>query len=161
VTGYTFSPDFPTTNPLQPTLTGVANAFVAKLNPDGSDFVYSTYLGGSTDIFGGRSQDRGQAIAVDSVQFAYVTGFTQSTHFPTVNALQPDLVGRQDAFVAKLSPGGDELVFSTYLGGHTERDNQEGLDIKVGPVAPNFIYVAGVTDALDFPTVRAVQPNFG
>jgi len=162
ITGWTASPDFPTTNPLQPTLAGFVNAFVAKLNPDGSELVYSTYLGGSTDVFGGPGFDRGHGIAVDFAQFAYVTGDTRSTDFPTVNALQPQIIGNTfDAFVAKLNPNGDALVFSTYLGGHDSSDFQEGVSIAVNAIAPNFIYVAGTTGAPDFPTLNAVQPLFG
>jgi hypothetical protein len=108
VTGTTYSSDFPTVNPLQPSLLGTYDAFVAKLNPAGSAFVYSTYLGG---------ESCGSGIAVDSGGNAYVTGSTLYVDFPTVNALQPTMLGAEcDAFVAKLSPDGSELVYSTYLG---------------------------------------------
>ena len=101
------------TSPL-PTLcrlsTAASDAFVAKLNPTGSALVYSTYLGGSVDDFG-------YGIAVDSAGDAYVTGFTESTNFPTANPLQATFGGGNDAFVAKLNPAGSALVYSTYLGG--------------------------------------------
>ena len=87
VTGDTTSTNFPTANPLQPTLWRQRrDAFVAKLNPAGSALVYSTYLGGS-------GEDDGYGIAVDSAGNAYVTGYTQSTNFPTANALQSTLGG--------------------------------------------------------------------
>src|ERR1019366_175511 len=75
------------------------DAFVAKLSPTGSALVYSTYLGGS-------GNDQGTGIAVDSFGNAYVTGFTASRNFPTMNPLQPaqgdgGLFG--DAFVAKIA----------------------------------------------------------
>src|ERR1039457_599709 len=82
VTGLTQSTDFPTMNPLQRVNGGGYDAFVAKINPTGSDLVYSTYLGGN-------SFDRGYSIALDSAGNAYVTGETDSTDFPTVNPLQP------------------------------------------------------------------------
>jgi hypothetical protein len=74
VTGGTSSTDFPTMNPLQPTLAGSGDAFVSEFNSTGSALVYSTYLGGS----GGSS---GSGIAVDSSSSAYVTG-SAGTAFP-------------------------------------------------------------------------------
>ena len=54
VMGSTDSPDFVTVNPLQSKLLGIVDAFLAKLNPDGSEFLFSTFLGGShLDIGGG------------------------------------------------------------------------------------------------------------
>ena len=96
VTGRTFSPDFPTANPLQPTFSGDRDAFVAKLDPAGSSLIYSTYLGGSDD-------DRGFGIAVDPAGNAYVTGRTGSTNFPTANPLQPMFGGVLDAFVTRIA----------------------------------------------------------
>src|SRR5688572_14539311 len=70
--------------------------------------VYSTYLGGS-------GQDSGSDIAVDSAGNAYVAGFTRSTDFPTVNALQAVPGGDLDVFVTKLNPSGTAAIYSTYL----------------------------------------------
>src|SRR5208282_6129933 len=89
---------------------GSVNAFVAKLNSAGSGLVYSTYLGGS-------SSDDGYAIAVDTSGNAYVTGYTESSNFPTANPLQATIGGYQNAFVAKINAPGSALVYSTYLGG--------------------------------------------
>ena len=87
------------------------DAFVTKLNAAGSALVYSTYLGGSGD-------DDGNGIAVDSSGNAYVTGYTDSTNFPTANAFQAAFGGGSgDAFVTKLNAAGSALVYSTYLGG--------------------------------------------
>ena len=73
--------------------------------------VYSTYLGGSGD-------DDGDGIAVDTSGNAYITGFTNSTNFPTTaGAFQTTSVAYSDAFVTKLNPTGTGLVYSTYLGG--------------------------------------------
>src|SRR5216684_529995 len=52
VTGETSSINFPTANPIQPTLAGSSDAFVTKVNPTGSGLVYSTYLGGSAQDLG-------------------------------------------------------------------------------------------------------------
>jgi Beta-propeller repeat len=72
--------DFPTINAVQPALRGVQDTFVAKLDRNGSQLLYSTYLGGS----GG---DEGTGIAADNRGNAYVTGITNSRDFPTVNPL--------------------------------------------------------------------------
>jgi hypothetical protein len=78
--------------------------------------VYSTYLGGSEFDFG-------NGIAVDDRGNAYVTGFTESTDFPTVNAVQPASGGSDDAFVTKLNRNGSQLLYSTYLGGIEHEGN--------------------------------------
>jgi hypothetical protein len=115
--------------------------FVAKLSPSGSSLVYSTYLGGGGD-------DVGHGIAVDGSGSAYVTGETHSTDFPTVNAYQTAQQGNLDAFVAKLSPDGAGLVYSTYLGGS---DDDFGYSIAVD--AATNAYVTGTTISANFPTL--------
>lgn len=171
VTGITRSADFPTKDPLQPT-NGSApcidtakdlqeavdevfarcsnDAFVTKLNPAGSELVYSTYLGGE-------NPDAGYRIAVDALGNAYVSGATFSPNFPTANPVQPVYGGGlSDAFVTKVNPQGSALVYSTYLGGGREED---GYGLAIDPVGN--AYVAGVTNSTDFPTVNPVQPDNG
>jgi hypothetical protein len=154
VTGSTTSADFPTVNPLQPELGGPlsSDAFVAKLAPDGSSLVYSTYLGGSR-------LDIGVGIAVDAEGSAYLTGQTFSLDFPTANALQPIChcgLFTSDAFVTKLSPDGSALVYSTFLGG-SGLDGGSGIAVA----ADGSAYVTGGTFSRDFPTGNALQPDFG
>lgn len=97
VTGATQSTDFPTANPLQTANGGIFDAFVSKLNANGSDLVYSTYLGGSND-------DRGGGITIDVSGNVYVSGKTSSPNFPTTpGAFDTTFNGVQDAFVAKIS----------------------------------------------------------
>jgi hypothetical protein len=150
VTGYTFSTDFPTTpGAFQTTCCG---AFVAKLNSAGSALVYSTYLGGS-----GYDGDSGNGIAADSAGNAYVNGYTSSTDFPTVNALQPTYGGNGDAFVTKINPEGSALVYSTYLGG-SNYDQGDGIAVDSAGNA----YVTGSTSSTDFPvTPGAFQMTYG
>jgi hypothetical protein len=96
VTGNTNSTNFPTVNPLQAAHAGgIYDAFVAKVNAAGSALLYSTY-------FGGTGADEGLGVAVDVSGSAYVTGYTQSTNFPTANALQAASGGSSDAFIAKI-----------------------------------------------------------
>ena len=145
LTGFTLSPDFPTTaGAFQRTLPSAGgNAFVTKLNPAGSTQVYSTYLGG------GSNQDEGFGIAVDSAGSAYVTGFTSSTDFPTTaGAFQRTLAdGATNAFVTKLDPAGSMPVYSTYLGGSNQ---DEGFGIALDSLGA--AYVTGFTASPDFPT---------
>jgi hypothetical protein len=146
VTGQTYSTNFPTKNPLQPNYGGNGDVFAAKINPEGSALVYSTYLGGSGDEWG-------NGIAVDSAGNAYVAGNTNSTNFPTVNPLQPNYGGgNDDAFVAKINPTGSALVYSTYLGGSGD-DGGFGIAVDSAGNA----YVTGYTMSTNFPTESPFQ----
>jgi hypothetical protein len=145
VTGPTNSVDFPTTaGAVQPSLVGSHghyDVFVAKLEPDGSAVVYSTYLGGF-------APDEGWGIAVDGAGNAYVTGLTSSPDFPvTPGAFQTAFgSGLSRVFVAKLDPTGSVLAYSTFIGGSL-RD--EGRAIAVDNAGR--AYVTGNTDSSDFP----------
>jgi hypothetical protein len=153
VTGFTDSPDFPTTNALFSTIGGVQNkrnkafpgdAFVAELDSGGSNLVYSTYLGGS-------QLESGNGIAIDSADNAYVTGLTGSSDFPvTANVVQNHLAGTNNVFVAEVGAGGSPLIFSTYLGG-TNSDSGESIALD----AANNIYVTGFTSSTNFPITNA------
>jgi len=146
VTGYTDSADFPTfppldgTGPYQIANAGGTDAFVTMIDTTqtgSASLIYSTYLGGSGD-------DYGYGIAVDaSSGNAYVTGYTRSPNFPALNSLPAPnnaLQGNEDAFVTKLGPAGDTLLYSTYLGG-------SGDDIGYGIAvdASGNAYVTGST----------------
>ena len=149
VTGHTESGNFPTKGAYQGVLAGQYDAFVTKLAQDGKTLVYSTYLGGSDD-------DEAYKIAVDAGGNAYVTGYTESGNFPTKNPFQGGLSGVADIFVTKLSPAGNVLVYSTYLGGE---DIDWGYAIALD--TDNYAYVTGFTQSLVFPTQNPYQPAFG
>lgn len=151
VTGMTWSVDFPTVNAIQPDFrsnpTYLTEAFVAKLSSTGSELVYSTYLGG-------HGEDRGSAIAVDGQGSAYVTGGTSSFDFPTVSPLQSAPGGVLDAFVAKLTPDGSALAYSTFVGGQSyDIANDIALSDE------GFASITGETSSVDFPIVNASQPT--
>ena len=117
----------------QPTYGGwYSDAFVARLDENGA-MVYGSFLGGEYD-------DYGQGIAVDDAGFAYVTGFTYSTQFPTVNPYQANKAGSYDVILTKVSPDGSSLAYSTYFGG-TERDH--AYDIALD--ANNKPHITGYT----------------
>jgi Beta-propeller repeat/Putative metal-binding motif len=163
VTGYTSSSDFPLAHPLQSTLNNpydTPDAFVAKLGADGRTLEYSTYLGG-------QAEDRGTSIAVDSAGRALVTGFTRSPDFPVASPMRtaPNPV-TQEAFVAKLDSTGTAFVYSTYLGGSgviagpsTSGGQTVGQTIAVD--GAGNAYVAGATNAFDFPIRNPVRPFRG
>ena len=147
--GFTASYDFPTANPAQNFNAGGNDVFVAKLNPSGNGLVYCTYLGGKGD-------DRAFGIAVDASGSAYVTGSTASSNFPVRNALQARLAGGKNAFVLKLNPAGNSLVFSTYLGGNaSDAANGIALDGNLN------VYVVGDTTSLTFPASGMQRGNRG
>lgn len=146
VAGYTSALDFPVKNALQPTLRGTTNAFIAKFSNNGRKLVYSTYLGGS-------NVDFSSGIALDAQGNVYLSGYTSSTDFPVVNAFQSVLRGKQNAFVTKLNKAGNNIVYSTYLGG-SAMDAANGIAVD----SAGAVFVTGSTSSVDFPVRNAVQP---
>jgi hypothetical protein len=157
LTGFAGSPDFPMVNPFQSTYYD-GEAFVTKMNPQGTALIYSTYLGGNNPP--GPGEDNGQGITVDAAGYAYVTGYTQSPNFPTTeNAYQRFFRGYFDAFVTKLTPAGNALAYSTFVGGtlNPPFGDDEAFDIAIDGAGQ--AHITGKTNSPDFPVVRAVQPQ--
>ena len=149
IVGTTFSTDFPTVNPFQGAKGAQQDAFVAKINPTGTAWVYSTYLGGN-------NVDEGNAIAVDSAGSAYVTGYTASTNFPLESPFRSSNAASVDAFVTKINPAGSALVYSTYLGGS---GTDYGTAIAVD--SSGSAYVTGIVTSGDFPVVNPIDSTLG
>jgi hypothetical protein len=155
--GNTYSADFPVPGAFQTTYAGEGDGFIAKLNPNGSSLLYSSYIGGG-------GPDFVQGVALDSGGNAYLTGSTRSPDFPTANALQIGNDGctttnntvscTSDVFITKVSPDGTSLVYSTYLGGS---DADLGQAIAVD--GSGDAYVAGYTFSTSFPTQNAFQSS--
>ena len=162
VAGATASINFPTNNALYPKIQSVFDSlhnfqpscgFVAELNTNGTQLLYSTYLGG-------KSQDFIQGIAVDSADNAYVVGYAYSTNFPvTTNALQRHFQGTNvttylnaNAFLTEIASNDSSLVYSTYLGG-TNIDGATGVAVDTS----NNVYVCGYTASFNFPTWNATN----
>jgi hypothetical protein len=141
VTGSTASAEFPGvgSGSLQPANAGQFDVFVTKIDPAGTSVVYSTFLGGS----GGESAG---TMAVDSAGNAYIVGLTFSSDFPVLHPIQAHNAGLADAFVAKIAPSGDALVYSTYLGGSSF---DYGYAIAID--SSGNAYLTGDSASLDFP----------
>ncbi len=149
VVGDTQSTNFPTKNPLQPAKSGSASTsdgFAAKINPSGSDFVYSTYLGGSND-------DSALAVAADQNGNAYVTGRTKSASFPGSSATRT-ATGTTDAFVAKLNASGSAISYLTFIGG-TGDDSANAIVVDS---SGNAVIAGSAGDGL--PTLNSIQSFF-
>ncbi len=140
--------EFPLVNPRYPVHSGGFDVFISKLDHLGTGFAYTTYLGGG-------GNDIGSGIKVDGNGNVYVSGVTNSSDFPVLNARQPNNNGGSDGFIAKLNASGNMLVFSTFHGGN-------GFDAVRGIALDELgnIYVAGETDSTaQFPLMRARQAN--
>lgn len=150
VAGFTDTTDFPAHPGLSNATSQGPGVFVSKFSPDGRSLAYSTFIG---DDAGGAT-----GIAVDGTGAAYVTGTAYSRAFPTTGshecgASDPD--GRvDDVFVAKLSPDGSRLEYSTCLGG-SGADFGSGIAVDSSGAA----YVTGETRSSNFPTKNAAQTD--
>ncbi len=140
--GYTSSPNFPITPEAYDTTYngGEADAFVLKLNKNGSAIIYSTFIGGN-------NYDRGYDIEMDSIGNAYITGFTNSSDFPTTPDAYDRYCDSLDTFFLKLNSNGSRIEYSTYIGGSSDEVGSGiALDSK------NNVFITGYTDSPDFPT---------
>jgi hypothetical protein len=154
IVGSTSSTDFPITPGALQTKNNASQTtgFVTELNSAGTSLVYSTYLGGSTSTYINQ-------VAIDASENAYLTGTTYDTDFPTTPgayqtaAVTKVPVGWNSAFIAKLSPAGTALIYSTYLGGSgSDAANAIAVD------SAGEAYVGGNTTSKDFPvTPGAIQ----
>ncbi len=158
VVGSTFSLDFPTLNPIQSTLNGISNGFVAEVSSSGNALVYSTYLGGGTGDFAA-------GVAVDSSGNAYVTGATPNSSFPVTSSAFQKTCGSDgtcngglpDAFVTVINAAGNAYVYSTFLGG-------EGIDqgFAIAVDSAGDAYVTGLTQSgAHFPLKSPLYATLG
>lgn len=140
-------------------LTGALwGGFFAKVSGQTFDLEYARMIAGQ--------EATGYGIALDNQNNIYVTGKIRSDSWPTVHPVQADCGAfdgwtcSDDAFVVKITPAGDELLFSTYLGG-SAAGGGSGTDIAhaIAVDAGGNIAVVGETFAADFPVVNAVQAH--
>lgn len=157
LTGFGNSPDLPVTdNAFQKELPGAQAAFLLVLNPEGTDLVYSSYLGGNV-------VDRAWALVIDDNGSAYLQGITNSMDFPvTPDAYQkskdgvnwsvgdPDDITYQDSFdlfLAKFNINTGILEYATYFGAKGSDSTYGGLAVDANDV----MYFTGSTTSIDFP----------
>jgi hypothetical protein len=143
ITGYTKSTNFPTTAGAKDITYNGGNydVFVFKLNPDGSKPIFSTFIGGG-------NEERGYDIDIDSTGNTYITGFTQSSDFPTTaSGYDTSHNGNSDVFVFKLNSNGSTLIYSTFIG---DINAETGWGITIDSLGNAF--VTGNTGSLNFPT---------
>jgi hypothetical protein len=142
VTGFSSSSDFPTTlNGYNRIYQGDGDVFVVKLNHNGSNLNYSTFIGGS-------DHEQGLEIAIDSTGSALVTGWTNSSDLPVTPGCYDNIYnGISDVFVFKLNIYGSSLVYSTFIGG-------DSWDIGRGIAVDSLgnVFVTGYTMSSNFPT---------
>jgi hypothetical protein len=146
ILGTTYSADFPANIG---SLSGPSDAFVAKLSPDGAgaaDLVFATYIGGAGNEFGAGG------IALDAGGNIVILGSTESADLPTTaGAYDTGLGGSSDAFVAKLNPAGDTLLYATYYGGAEDSESGGGMFLD----AAGDVTITGQTLSNNLPTVNA------
>lgn len=138
VAGWTASADFPLRNPVQASLQGAFDLFLARFAPDGT-LVASTYLGGS-------GSEGVTSLVLDGLGRLYLAGNTNSTDSPLF------VPGCQGQFLAELNPASFEVLGATCLPG------ADIWDVAADP--QGHLHLTGVTSG-GLPTVNAFQPVFG
>jgi len=144
IAGSTDSADFPLVNPIAGQTRGGNEAFVAKLNADGTALVFSTTLGGT-------GTDAAQTVSVDSSDNVYVAGYTSSFNFPLKPLLPPP--AGYDAFLCRLSSTGS-LSYARLLGGRGD-DIASAVSVDGSGTA----VIAGYTTSLDLPITDGWQSD--
>jgi len=156
IVGWTDSSNLQITNAYRSTGRGT-EAYFAKLDSAGTNFIFSSYLGG-------RNTDEGYGIGVDATGRIYVAGITYSTNFPSKYAIQPSKAWttsvssfKPDAFVTQFTPDGSNLIYSTYWGGGlTEFCNGMALS------PDGAVSLVGNTESVtSFPVYAATQASYG
>jgi hypothetical protein len=148
VTGTIFNSTLPVTaNAVEQTAAAGSNTngFVESFSADGATLNYATYVTGLN------GDTEPTAIAADSAGHAFIAGETSSSGYPTINALQPDILGSTSGFLTELTPAGDGLVFSTFVAG----SGVTGLALNS---ASNSLLLTGTIALGQFPVATANAP---
>lgn len=146
VTGGTASPKFPTTTgAYDATHNGNSDVFVCRLDRTGSTLLFSTFVGGS-------GVDLGRSVFLQMNRLITIAGYTASTNFPTTaGAFDQTHNGSNDCFVARLTPAGDALLWSSFLGGNGS-DTVRTVRVQANGETTLMGVVGGVSNNTTFPT---------
>lgn len=139
---------------------------ISKFSSNGSNLLYSTYLGGSNN-------ESPQSIVVDNAGELIVFGRSNSIDFPvTSGIIQPSNAGNFDIIVTKFNANGSALIASTYLGGTQDDGVNAGYflgglhynysdDLRGSVIVDNAnnIYIAASTTSPNFPVTAGCFQN--
>ncbi|MGA7963471.1 MAG: choice-of-anchor D domain-containing protein, partial [Candidatus Acidiferrales bacterium] len=151
VSGYTTASDFPTRLPLQATLNGQQAGFLTELKSDGSDYTFSTYLGGSDSVAG--ASDAAYGVALDASNNIYVVGQASTLDFPTVKPFQAGLNNPvSSGFVLKIAPATPAAaqLFPAALNFGS---------VQTGTSSTEVVTLANGTNALDISSIAVSGPD--
>ncbi|MGG7661415.1 gliding motility-associated C-terminal domain-containing protein [Dyadobacter sp. BHUBP1] len=175
--GTVFGANFPaSTGAFQVKFGGLVDVSIMKFNPDGSDLLYATFLGGNNG-------DVPTSLIVNSRKELLILGTTSSKNFPTTdNAFQRAFGGGtgiepisgigmtngSDLFVAKLNTAGNHLTGSTFVGGSgndgvsvtnnvTIRNYGDSFRGEIGVDKNDQVYVVSSTNSTNFPLKNPAQ----
>lgn len=159
IVGYTASSDFPMVNAVDSSANGVTDGFLIAFSVDNS-INFSTYFGGSSSEY--VADFALQCVAPCSIDqyTVWITGFTQSTNFPTNNAYDVTLGGASDAFLTEFIVGsaGNSMGRSTYFGGS---NSDVGYGVIIAGGAANRPIITGTTESTDFPVMNPFDGTLG
>jgi len=141
IAGTTHSSDFPVTNNAFDSTHngGTRDVFALKINQNGSNLVYSTYIGGS-------DHDDAEDLCIDDDGYAYITGWTESNNYPTTQGVYRNYYGNKNIIITKVNISGDMLNISTIIGGSAD---DSGYSIRID--TDRNIYVTGFVRSTNFP----------
>jgi hypothetical protein len=142
VTGYTSDATFPTVNAYDETISGSTDAIIFKLSSGGDSYVFSSFLGGSSDEFG-------ESVVIDSSDNIYIGGYTRSSDFQLTTGSRS---GGSDCFVVKFDSLGQELAYSNVIGGQGD-DWLSTISVDLN----GNVYAIGDTTSISFPTVQSLD----
>jgi Beta-propeller repeat len=131
---------------------GNADAFIVRVSPSGSSFVYAGFIGG--DGF-----DIGYAVTLDQRDNVYIAGTSnsESRTFPVVSGPGLILGGGSDAFVAKLPPNGKEFEYCGFIGGN---NGDDGFGIAVDKLGNAYVTGRSSSSNATFPALRGPDLTF-
>jgi gliding motility-associated-like protein len=158
---------------------GQVDVVITKYNATGSNFIFSTHLGGD-------ASETPHSLIVNDNNELYIMGATASTNFPVMgNAMQPNheggvtitvdgitFVNGSDIFVTKLNSAGSAMLGSTFYGGSLT----DGMSTASDDIAFNYgdqlrgevmvddasnVYISSTTQSNDIQINGGFQNSFG